>query len=138
MKITVYKTNNGYLKPSHQSDQEYFNKMPLNEPFEIDYTKGRNSGFHRKFFALMNLAFENQECYAVMNDLREKVIIRAGYYREVIDIETGEIEQKAKSISFANMDELEFQKLYNDCKAVICQWIKIDNEMIAEEIEQYF
>jgi len=138
MKIQVVKTNNGFLKPAYGSDHEYFKKMPTNEEFEIDYTKGRNGKFHRLFFALMNLAYENQECYVLLNDLREDVIVKAGYYREVVDFETGEIKLKPLSISFANMDELEFNKLYLDCKLVIIKWLSIDNEIIAEEIEQHF
>jgi len=138
MKIQVVKTNNGFLKPAYNSDYELLSKIKPNEIIEIEYKKRRNVKFHRLFFALMNLAFENQEAYYLLDDLREDVIIKAGYYREVVDFSTGEIKTKAISISFSNMEESEFNKLYTDCKTVISQWLGIDNETISEEIERFF
>ena len=58
MKILVVKTLSG-IKPAYDSDKEAFNKMPFNEVFEIEYKKKRNVKFHRKFFALLNLAFQD-------------------------------------------------------------------------------
>jgi hypothetical protein len=138
MKIQVVKTNNGFLKPAYNSDHELFSKIKPNEIIEIEYKKKRNVKFHRLFFALMNLAFENQEAYTILDVMRKDIIKHAGYYTERINAITGEITQEANSISFANMEETEFNKLYADCKSVISQWIGIDNETISEEIERFF
>ncbi len=56
MKILVVKTPSG-LKPLYDSDYDNYSKIALGEEFEIEYTKKRNSRFHRKFFALLKLAF---------------------------------------------------------------------------------
>ena len=138
MKIQVIKTNNGFLKPAYNSDHELFSKIKPNEIIEIEYKKKRNVKFHRLFFALMNLAFENQEAYNILDVMRKDIIKHAGYYTERVNAITGEITQEPNSISFSSMEETEFNKLYTDCKTVISEWLSIDNEMITEEIEQFF
>lgn len=138
MRIIVIKSPNGFLKPAYESDYEAFKKMPTNEMFEIEFTKGRNYKFHRKYFALLKLAFENQSDYRTLEDMRHDIIIVAGYYDEIVSKITGDIMKKAKSISFVNMDENEFSELYEKTKDVICQWLGISNEDVNNEIEQYF
>ena len=41
-------------------------------------------------------------------------------------------------MSYANMDELELQKLYEDLKIVIIDWLGVTNEDLENEIQQYF
>lgn len=137
MKILVAKTNKGLL-PCYDSDYEMYSKIPLNEQFEIEYTKKRNVRFHRKYFALLKLAFENQSDYRTMEDLRRDLIITSGRYDEVVNRITGEVYKIANSISFAQMDETEFNNLYNDTKNIISKWLGIENDSIDEEISQYF
>jgi len=137
MKFLVKKTNGG-LKPMYDSDYEIYSKIKIGEEFEIEYRKARNPKFHKKAFALFKLCFENQEAYSNLNDLRRDLIITAGYYTESANMLTGEVFKHAKSISFANMDELEFNQLYDAIKSVIIEWIGVTNEEIESEILQYF
>jgi len=137
MKLHVIKTQTG-LKPAYDSDYEVYSKIPLNEVFEIEYKKPRNIGFHRKYFALIKLAFENQTDYRNLNDLRRDISIVAGYYDEVVNKVTGEVYKMPKSISFAQMDEIEFSELYEKTKDVICKWLGVTDESIEQEIYQYF
>jgi hypothetical protein len=137
MKLHVIKTQTG-LKPAYDSDYEIYSKIPLNEVFEIEYRKPRNLLFHRKYFALMKLAFENQTDYRNLNELRRDISIVAGYYDEVVNKVTGEVYKMPKSISFSQMDEIEFSELYERTKDVICKWLGVTDESIEEEIYQYF
>jgi len=137
MKLLVKKTNGG-LKPMYESDYEIYSKIPLGEEFEIEYKKVRNLKFHKKVFALFKLAFENQEAYSNLNDLRRDLTITAGYYTESANILTGEVFKHAKSISFSNMDELEFSDLYESIKSVIIAWLGVTDEEIETEILQFF
>jgi hypothetical protein len=138
MKILVVKTINGFLKPAYDSDFEAFAKMPVNETFEIEYTKRRNSKFHRKYFSLLKLAFENQSDYRTLEEMRHDLTIVCGYYNEHVNKITGEIVKKADSISFANCDEIQFNEIYNSTKNVIIKWLGVTSEDIEEEIQQYF
>ena len=138
MEILVVKTINNLLKPAFDEDLEHFKKLPKDGYFEIKYTKRRNVRFHRKFFALLKIAFENQSDYRLMEDLRRDLIISSGHYDEVVNRITGEVYKIAKSISFSNMDDTEFNLIYNDVKEVIVKWLGIDNEDLETEISQYF
>jgi hypothetical protein len=138
MEILVVKTINGLLKPAFDEDKENFNKLPKDGYFEIKYTKKRNVRFHRKFFALLKIAYENQSDYRLMEDLRRDLIITSGHYEEVVNVITGEVYKIAKSISFSNMEETEFSLIYEDVKNVITQWLGVSNEDLETEIAQYF
>lgn len=138
MKILVVKTLNGSLKPAYDTDLEVFKKMPKGEPFEIEYKKKRNPLFHRKYFGLMNLAFNNQDTYEHLDDVRRYISVMAGFVEEMVNAQTGEIYHVPKSISFDSMDELEFSELYERSKDVISEWIGVSNEEIEVEILQYY
>lgn len=137
MKILVKKTQTG-LRPVFDSDHEIYSKIQLGEEFEIEYRKARNLRFHKKLFALFKLCFSNQEAYSNLNDLRRDLTITAGYYTESANMLTGEVFKHAKSISFANMDELEFSDLYESIKSVIIAWLGVTDEDIEEQILQFF
>jgi hypothetical protein len=137
MKLLVIKTQSG-LKPVYDSDYEIYIKIPIGEQFEIEYKKQRNLKFHKKMFALFKLAFENQEAYSNLNDLRRDLTITAGYYTESANVLTGEVFKHAKSISFASMDGMEFNNLYEAIKTVIIEWLGVTDEQIETEILQYF
>ena len=137
MKLLVVRTLNG-IKPAYDSDKEVFNKMPLNEVFEIEYTKRRNYQFHKKVMALFDLAFRNQNEFKLFNRMRKTLIEVAGYYDEYRCPITKEIKREVYSMSYANMDELELQKLYEDLKIVIIDWLGVTNEDLENEIQQYF
>lgn len=136
-KITLIKQLNNTFKIAYNSDYEVAKKIALNEPIEYEFTKKRNYKFHKKFFALLNLVYENQEQYKNIEHLRKDLIISAGFYDLRFNIEGVEI-QEPKSISFANMDETEFIDLYSKIIDVVVNWLGIEKQDILDNIEQYF
>ncbi len=137
MKITLIKTLNGAFKLAYNSDYELAKKVPLNEPIVFEWSKPRNLKFHKKFFALLNMVYENQEQYNNIEHLRKDLTISAGYYDLRFNIEGVEV-QEAKSISFAKMDDNEFSEFYNRIVDVVVKWLGIDKKEIIDNIEQYF
>ena len=137
MKITLVKQLNNTFKIAYDSDYEKAKKIKVNEFYEFEYKQPRNYQFHKKFFALMELVFNNQEAYSNKEDLREDLTIEAGYFRLTENIH-GQTVKKAKSISFASMDETEFSELYNSIVNVIVNWLKIDKQDIIDNVQQYF
>lgn len=137
MKITLIKQFNGAFKPAYNSDYENAKKVPLNEPIDFEWKKPRNYKFHKKFFALIELVYQNQEIYNNKEHLRKDLTISAGFYDIRHNFEGVEI-YEPKSISFANMDEVEFSELYNRFIDVVVQWLGIDKQSIIDEIEQFF
>jgi len=138
MDILVVKTINNLLKPAFDDDLDKFKKLPKDGYFEIKYTSKRNVKFHRKFFSLINLCYENQSDYRLIDDLRRDLLITSGHYDEVVNKLTGEVYKIAHSLQFQKMDETEFSKVYEDVKEVIIKWLGIDNESLEIELLQYF
>lgn len=138
MELYVVKTINNLLKPAFDEDLANFKKLPKDGYFEIKYTAKRNIKFHRKFFALIKLAYENQSDYRLTEDLRRDLIITSGHYEEVVNKITGEVYKIAKSLQFSKMDETEFSQVYEDVKEVVIKWLGIDNESLENELQQYF
>ena len=109
------------LVPDDPTTNEYFERLRVNERLHGDLRKMRNAGFHRKFFAMLNLAFEYWEpgeidCkYGVpeksFDTFRRDAIILAGYYIPKVRID-GSVRYEAESISWGSMDQEKFEKLY--------------------------
>jgi len=135
-KITLIKTLNGF-KPAYNSDIEIAKKIKLNEPFVYEFSSPRNIKFHRKFFALLNLVYDNQEIYTNIDHLRYDLTIEAGFYTVRHNLHGVEI-LEPKSISFAKMNDIEFSEFYNAIVDVIIKWLGVDKESIQEQIEQYY
>lgn len=138
MELNVSKTINGLLIPAFDEDREKFKKLPKDGYFEIKYTAKRNIRFHRKFFGLIKLAYENQSDYRLSEDLRRDLLIASGNYDEIVNKMTGEIYKVPKSLQFSKMDETEFSQVYESVKEVISSWLGIDNQTLDQEIQQYF
>lgn len=114
-----------------------FNRLEQGEEIEIDITNKRNIKFHRKFFALIKLAFDNQENYTNIEELRKDLIINAGYYNERTNYITGEVIIEAQSISFSSMEEQEFEKVYNSVLDSVCSFLHGRKEEIERELMQF-
>ena len=59
-KLILVKTQGG-LVAATEHDQQTVSKIKIGAVIECDFTQKRNSKFHRKFFALLNLAFDYYE-----------------------------------------------------------------------------
>ena len=137
MEIQLVKTLSGVFKLAFDSDFEKAKKIPLNEPFIVTYVKKRNAKFHRKFFALINMVYQNQERYNNYDELRKHLTIASGYFNLTHDLD-GVEQKEAKSISFASMDETEFSDLYNAVIDTIIRYFNFDKQDIIDNVEKYF
>lgn len=140
---------NGLLATDAQSE-EFLRKIKHGQIVRAEVKRVRNLKFHRKFFALLNVAFEawtpEIKVYAKTGEVavknfdrfRSDVTILAGFYEATYKI-NGEMVLKPKSISFSNMDETEFQDLYSKVIDVILERIltnytKDDLEQVVNEV----
>jgi len=120
--IVLTKGMNG-LMPGDSETDEWYQKLKLGESvWGKEFTRMRNPKFHRKFFALINLAYDQWEPGDILikgqvvqknrEVFRKNLIAAAGFYDIVFNID-GTFKYEAKSIAFGNMDEDEFDKVYN-------------------------
>lgn len=121
----------GCMAGAHEDDRKAWNRfwrrvlrLDAGEMMNFEVVFPRNPRFHRKFFALLNLGFEAWEpprkrktykgipVLKNFDKFRRDVTILAGYYVQTFGLD-GRMELDAQSISFASMDDVEFEKLYS-------------------------
>ena len=104
---------NGRLYPADQSEAEKLNGIEPNKPIKCKLSNLRNYENHKRFFALMNLVFENQDKYESLDVMRKEIIMRTGRYISHHHL-NGAISYHPQSISFDSMQEDEFKQLFSD------------------------
>lgn len=120
--ITVIKLPNGSLAPADDESSDYLRRRKIGQAFRVRISTMRNVRFHRKFFALMKYAFDawnpparEYNGHAIeknFDTFRKEMIIAAGYYDASYGYD-GRVVLSARSISFSEMDEEEFDILYS-------------------------
>ena len=143
MKILCVVTDTG-LAPKYDSDREEFKKLKRNSEVVVEIKKGRNIEFHKKYFALLKLTYDNfpewlEDTLNVhsIEGLRTRIKIDLGLY-EVSHYGNQSI-IIPKSIAFDKMDETEFEKFYNmSVNHILKNYLKgVSNEQIEEEIWKF-
>jgi hypothetical protein len=133
MKIQLVKTNFG-LKPVSDEDVKRLKKIGEGEIIEAEYKQQRNIRFHRKYFALIKLMWENDSLELTKERYRKEIELAAGYYDQYQGFD-GEVRKEPKSISFAKMEEHEFNTLYQDMLQIACMRLGVDEGTIKEELK---
>ena len=132
MDLILRRTEAG-LVPKFDSDLEALKKIKIGEDVKVKISRPRNINFHRKYFALMNLAFENQDLYDDITTFRYIIQMKAGFYT-IVKTHKGELMYFPDSISFGSMDESKFEELYSKVLDVILQFLEIDKETVENEL----
>lgn len=116
MKIYCRVTENGLI-PLYDSDMEQKRKLKIGSDVEVDIKKARNYKFHKRFFALLGLTFDNlnenlQKELGIYteDDLLIRLKIDLNHYKVVRYENLGCI--ALDSISFEKMDQYEFEEFY--------------------------
>ncbi len=150
MKLTLIKAN-GALHPASQSDELALLKLKSGVVIEADIKQKRNYKYLKKFFAMLNVGFDAfeppEKLYRGMpvqksfDRFRKDVVIAAGYFDVVSNI-NGDVRAEAKSISFAQMSEDEFNEVYNACCNVLLQrvllnYTKDDLDRVVDELIRF-
>ena len=103
----------------------------------------RNYEFHKKYFALLNYAYEMwspieadgiQKSFDVF---RKEITILAGFYTSNFSID-GSVQLQAQSVSFAKMSEEQFHDLYSKTLSVIVNHVldSYTEESLATVMEE--
>ena len=146
------KTPSNVFMPATVHDQELLKKIKIGQPVKLKYTRVRNYEFHKKYFALLNLAFDyweppehgegsawkdKVEIEKNFDRFRKDIIIRAGYFTATYRL-NGDVRFEAKSIAFHSMSEDEFEELYTKTIDVIIKHVLdgYTDEMLRSVIDQ--
>lgn len=132
MKLFCKKVN-GALVPLDEQDRESLKKIRAGQIIQVEYKQPRNVQFHRKFFALMNMVFENQDRYEQFQYFLNEIKFRVGHAdQQIID---GHVVFTPRSISFAAMDNTAFEAFYS--RAIDVVLAHFMQGMTADELDRH-
>jgi hypothetical protein len=111
------------LVPFDDAARQFIDKMKAGALTRADYKQVRNYQFHKKYFCLVDFAFhqweppggleyQGQPVRKTLNRFRKDVAILAGFFDTTVNLR-GDVRLEAKSISFAQMDAIDFERLYS-------------------------
>ena len=144
MELYLLNTASG-LKPCDDEDYEKKLRLRPGRIYKCKVTLARNYEFHKKFFALVRLTFDNlpsrlAEYWGINNeeDMLRRFKRDLGYFTSTVN-ERGEREIEYGSISFAAMEQYEFERFYNQCiDLVLSKYIRgLEREDLITEIENF-
>ena len=115
----------GFLSAGDPHAKAIIDKMGLGECALFSIRRIRNPKLHRKFFALIQFAFDNwrPDTGAAPKDIetfRRDLIIAAGFHKIVLGMD-GQAYLEARSIAWDQMGEEEFTPLYEAVVRVLAQ-----------------
>ncbi len=136
MKITLIKQLDNSFKIAYPSDYEKAKKIKAGEEYQYEYKKPRNYQFHKKFFALFELVYQNQDEYENKEHLRSYLTMKSGYVDEVRTKDG--VMYLPKSISFSAMEEDVFSELFDRFLDVCSQFLGLENQDILNELKEFY
>ena len=118
MLIEMIKQPGGVFIPVDDIESEQLTRFKTGEQYQVEVKLTRNPAFHRKVFAFFRFCFEYWRGNDYQDDVKQRKVFRnhltclAGYYDSYHGID-GRVRIEAKSLSFGDMDQEEFEQCYN-------------------------
>lgn len=143
MKVEMIKAPGGVLVPANDGEVQRLTKFKTGGQYEIQLVQTRNPDFHRKVFAFFKFCFEYWKSDREFMDekgqfevFRNHLTVVAGYYTEFYNLK-GEVRIEAKSLSYANMEQDEFEACYQSLVAAAMRTIfpgcgvDVENQLLS-------
>jgi hypothetical protein len=99
------------LVPANEQTLDALRKLKPGQWYRADIKMPRNVKFHRKYFALLGAVFPHQTMWPTFRKFRAKFEEALGHGEYHVNAR-GERYFENESISFASMEEDEFEQLY--------------------------
>lgn len=107
------------LVPVDKMSEDDLLQLDADKEFDCKVWNKRKEGHHRKYFALVNAIFPHQTGYATVKALHDQLKIAVGFSYEARDLATGETRTYPDSIAFDNIDQTEFEQVYDRIVEVV-------------------
>lgn len=146
--LLMTKTPSGALMPASEEEAEKLRKIKSGATVRCDIRQMRNYQFHKKFFSLVKFLFDiweegvprrlyrGVEVQPNLDRFRKDLIILSGRYDATYNVRN-EVRLEAKSISFANMSEEEFERLFSDVINIALERVINRPDLSEEKIREY-
>jgi hypothetical protein len=121
-----------------EATQDAMRSYKIGDTYRASVVKPRNLKAHRRYWALVNMVYQNTEGYASAELVHAHLKLLAGRCSPVVSKTTGETFLVPESISFNAMDEAEFQDFWARCIKAVCEHIipGIEVDAVQYEIER--
>tara|TARA_R110000737_G_scaffold249429_1_gene259382 strand:+ start:4234 stop:4695 length:462 start_codon:yes stop_codon:yes gene_type:complete len=145
-KATLEKRIDGSFVTATPQDAEVMQRLKIGDGVVVEFKVMRNYKFHKKYFALLNLAYESWETAEGapeknFQQFRDDITILSGHYIQVVRVDNS-VRTIAKSVSFASMDADEFERLYDKTCTVLINRIlttytRPDIDRVINQISEF-
>ena len=146
---TIYMRRVGNaLVPDCDEEADKIKRLKTGKVIKCEISEVRNGAFHRKYWSLIGVAFDYWSANAIPRKhkgievrlckevFQKDLMLLAGYCTPVASING--LSYKPDSVSFANMSQETFEKLYSDTIDVILQKVlpSLSEEDLNEAMER--
>lgn len=120
MEMLLVKTETGFRGYTAAIDRDYqrcrrhLKRMKLGAMVRMGFSTPRHLKHHQKFIMLASLVAETSETFDNLDKALCAVKVAAGHCDFIANTETGELIAVPRSISFANMEQEEFDVFYQN------------------------
>ena len=130
----------GVLMPSLDADELLLDSISRGEVVQAKISRPRNGAHHRKFFAMIQIVVANSD-YENSDQVLHLLKLKLGYFEQVINT-NGQVTYLPRSISFAKMDQSNFNEFYNQSINIVLRdfltdWKNSDIENAINEIIRF-
>lgn len=145
VKVSMIKIKPKTYMVSDEDSENWDKDIKIGEEVWAPFRKRRQLWRHKKWFALLKIAFDNWEPGEIdskygkpeknFERFRKDIAILCGFYSVVVRLD-GSTRVEADSISFSNMDEQTFRDLYSKTIDLLIKNIYGIGNMTEERMEQ--
>lgn len=138
--IALERYGDSALMPVSVVDAELIRELRYGTSYKARITQMRNGQFHKLYFAMLKIAYDNQDMFTSQDDFLFYVKIGVGHTdRFFVD---GQLYERPKSISFAKCDEIAFRAFFNKTvqfllDRVLTNWTNPDVHRACIEISRF-
>lgn len=114
------------LFPVDDEAGDVLSKTKLGTDVTADVKRRRNPRHHRLFFAIIKFLSEHSQQFeqVPIEKIKTAVKLAVGHVDTFIDSQTGEVAYVVRSISYAAMDQTEFNAFFDEaCKVIANRWM---------------
>lgn len=135
--LLFFRKDFGRLVPADDAASAALTKIKHGSDVQVEIKRPRNIRHHRKFFALMQLVYQNQEKYDTIEHLVAALKAAVGHC-DFLPGRDGGLIAVPKSIAFAKMDQVSFDAFYDRCIDVIARHFLpgVDSDELRAEVEE--
>jgi hypothetical protein len=108
--LNIYIDESGAMRPADNESHKRLKRIKKSCAYSFKYKRIRNYEFHKKYFAMLNLAFKNQSTFIDFDWFREHTLLGVKWCDSLIVDNV--LCYKVKSINFDKCTAEEFEIIY--------------------------